>query len=194
MSHPKTQSQEGPGSCETALINPHNTSVRSWHCRRRSVARQTQVQYSTEDPLGALRHSDLSSTKPHHILVDLRLVFIYSFTPALAQPNNVSLALLHCRASGQRNVDATAPAVDRLPLVLAALQRPITADGHVHMVKEITLAVTLETGFHIWLTKKSQAKSTASTIFTLVGQQGLAHLLICVLMDLLYESQIGYFI
>lgn len=44
---------------------------------------------------------------------------------------------------------ATAPAVAELPLVPAAPQGPITADGHVHMVKEITLAVTLETGFHI---------------------------------------------
>lgn len=76
-------------------------------------------------------------------------MFIYSYSLALVQQNNVSFALSHCRASGQRNVYTMAPGMAKLPLVPAAPQGPITADGHVHMVKEITLAVTLETGFHI---------------------------------------------
>lgn len=81
--------------------------------------------------------------------MDLWLLFIYNFSPALVQENNVSFTLFHCRASGQRNVYATAPAMAKLPLVPAAPQGPITVDGHVHMVKEITPALTLETGFHI---------------------------------------------
>lgn len=76
-------------------------------------------------------------------------MFIYSFSPALVQQDNVSFALSRCRASGQRNVYATAPAMAKLPLIPVAPKGPITTDGHVHMVKEITLAVTLETGFYI---------------------------------------------
>ncbi|GAA6100814.1 uncharacterized [Tachysurus ichikawai] len=40
----------------------------------------------------------MSSTKPYRILVDLWLVCIYSFSPALVQQNNVCFALSHCRA------------------------------------------------------------------------------------------------
>lgn len=62
MSHPNTQSQKGPSSCETALINPHNTAMRAWACRHHSVARQTQVQYGTF-PLEFLQHSDSKQHK-----------------------------------------------------------------------------------------------------------------------------------
>lgn len=91
----------------------------------------------------------LSSTKPSHILVDLWLVFIYSFSPALVQENNVTFALSHCCASEQRNVYAIEAPMAKLPFVPAAPRGPIMSDGHVHMLKEITLPVTLETGFHI---------------------------------------------
>lgn len=117
------------------------------------MARQTQVQYS-EFPLELLRHSSVSSTKPYHILLDLWLVFIYSFSPALVQQNNVSFALAHCRACKECLCHSASHGQALSHSCCSA-----GADYHWWTCahgKENYSAVTLETGFYIWPTQKSQ--------------------------------------